>query len=95
MSKLPRYIADLCGIIDEDEYIPGIGQPSLSNPVQMVKDHDDVWTLTYGLEEMGWINKIGLKGKTNNVYRAVSVHGGFKHTNSLSEARSFIMAEYM
>lgn len=94
MSRIPRYIADLCGVIDEDEYIPGLGQPSLSNPIKMIKDHDGVWTVTYGATEIGWINKIGIKKGDDNTYRAVSVHGAFKHCDSLNSARSFIMAEY-
>lgn len=95
MSKLPRYIADLCGVIDEDEYIPVIGRATLSNPIKMVKDHDGVWTMTYGPDEMGWINKITVSSRDGNEYRAVSVHGAFKHCASLTSARSFIMAEFI
>ena len=97
MTKLPRYIADLCGIIDDNEYIPGFGQPSLSNPIRMIKDHTGVWTVTYGPEEIGWVSQIGSNGskmRQENKYRAVSVHGAVKHCGSLDSARSFIMAEY-
>jgi hypothetical protein len=95
MAKLPRYIADLCGIIDEEEYIPGLGRPSLSNPVKTVQDHDGVWTMTYGVDEMGWISKLNVQSRDGHRYRAVSVHGAFKHCDSLNSARSFIMAEYI
>ena len=94
MSELPRYIADLCGIIDHDEYVPGLGQPSLSNPLKMVQDHTGVWTVTYGLEEVGWISKVTVPNKEGTNYRAVSVHGAFKHCPSLLLARSFVLAEY-
>ena len=94
MVDLPKYIADLCGVIDENETVLGIGRPYLSGPIQMVKDHTGVWTVTYGPEEIGWVNQIGTKMRQDNKYRAVSVHGEVKHCHTLSGARSFIMAEY-
>ena len=94
MSELPRYIADLCGIIDSRTYMPAFGRPQLSAPIQMVKDHDGVWTVTYNNEEIGWISQVNVPSRDGNRYRAVSVHGGFKHCSNLSLARSFVMAEY-
>jgi hypothetical protein len=94
MAELPKYIADLCGVIDEDEVILGIGRPHLPSPIQMIKDHTGVWTVTYGPEEIGWVNQIGTKMRQDSKYRAVSVHGEVKHCHTLSAARSFIMAEY-
>jgi hypothetical protein len=94
MNELPKYIADLCGVVDQDEIILGIGRPSLPSPIQMIKDHTGVWTVTYGPEEIGWVNQIGSKMRQDSKYRAVSVHGAVKHCGSLDAARSFIMAEY-
>lgn len=94
MSELPRYIADLCGVIDEREHVFANGRSTMSSPFQMVKDHEGVWTLTYDNEEIGYITLINVASRDGNRYRAVSVHGGFKHCTSLGLARSFIMAEY-
>jgi hypothetical protein len=94
MSELPKHIADLCGVIDDNEIILGLGQPALSNPLKMVKDHTGVWTVSYGPDEIGWVNQIGSKMRQDSKYRAVSAHGQVKHCQTLSAARSFIMAEY-
>jgi hypothetical protein len=94
MSELPRYIADLCGIIDSKTYLPAYGRPQPTAPLQMVQDKDGVWIVTYDNEEIGWITKISITNRDGNLYRAVSTHGAFKHCASLSLARSFIMAEY-
>jgi len=95
MSELPRYIADLCGVIDEQEIILTIGRPSMPAPLQVTRDYKgDMWTVVYNLEEIGWITKIMVQSRDGNKYRAVSAHGAFKHCGSLDSARSFIMAEY-
>jgi hypothetical protein len=94
MNELPKYIADLCGVVDQDEIVLGVGRPYLPSPIQMIKDHTGVWTVTYGPEEIGWVNQIGSKMRQDSKYRAVSVHGAVKHCGSLDAARSFIMAEY-
>jgi len=94
MTRIPRYIADLCGIIDEDEHSSILNRPLLSNPIKMIKDHTGVWIVTYGPEEIGWVSQIGSKMRRDAKYRAVSVHGEVKHCESLNAARSFIMAEY-
>ncbi|KPK37449.1 MAG: hypothetical protein AMJ65_14535 [Phycisphaerae bacterium SG8_4] len=91
---LPREIADLCGIIDSVEYVPGLGQPSLPSPLQTVKDHNNVWTVIYNNNEIGWINKIGLKVRDEYKYRAVAANGSVKHCPNFNLARSFIVGEY-
>lgn len=95
MNKLPKHIADLCGIITDTLEAPTFGRGEIKSPLQMAKDDDqDLWTVTYDGEEIGWITPITYANRDAKHYRAVSVHGPMKHTYSLGLARSFIMAEY-
>lgn len=94
MSELPRYIADLCGIIDQRTNIPSIGRPETSSPLQMVQDKDGVWIVTFDNNEIGWITRVTISNRLGQKYRAVTNNGVFKHCESLTSARSFIMEEY-
>lgn len=94
MSELPRYIADLCGVMDDTEVMVGWGRSEMRNPVQMIKHKDGCWALSFQGQEVGWINPISVRNKHEHRYRALSIHGSLRHTLSLSEARSFLMEEY-
>jgi hypothetical protein len=95
MNELPKHIADLCGIITDTLEAPTFGRGEIKSPLQVIKDDDqDLWTVTYNGEEIGWITPITYANRDAKHYRAVSVHGPMKHTYSLGLARSFIMAEY-
>ena len=95
MTDLPKHIADLCGIITDKLEQKTFGRGEIKSPLQMVKDDDeDLWTVTYNGQEIGWITPITYANRDSTHYRAVSVHGPMKHTYTLGLARSFIMAEY-
>jgi len=94
MAELPKHIADLCGVVDQEEVVLGVGRPYLPGPIQMIKDHTGVWTVTYGPEEIGWVSQIGTKMRQESKYRAVSVHGEVKHCYSLESARQWLLAAY-
>ena len=95
MTDLPKHIADLCGVLMERQETPTYGRGELQSPLQMTKDeHENLWTVTYNGDEIGWITPITYANRDSTHYRAVSVHGQMKHTYTLGLARSFIMAEY-
>jgi len=93
MVDLPKHIADMCGIIEERDVILGWGRSTVQNPVQVAKDKDGCYTVAYNGNEIGWITPITVHSKHGHKYRAVSVHGAFKHTYSVDGARDFIMEE--
>lgn len=95
MNELPKHIADLCGIITDKLEQDRIARETAQSSLKLLKDDDDdVWSVVYNDEEIGWINKITYANRDQAHYRAVSVHGAMKHTYSLALARSFVMAEY-
>jgi hypothetical protein len=93
MVDLPKHIADMCGIIEDTEVVLGWGRSTVRNPVHTGKDKDGCYTITYNGEAVGWITPITVHSRNGHKFRAVSVHGAFKHTYSVASAREFIMEE--
>ena len=60
------------------------------SPIQIKKNPDKTWTLTYFGHEVGWIQK----AKSFDFYRALSVHGHIYHTRSLKSAQSAFLEAY-
>lgn len=90
MAELPKHIADMCGIVTSDPQ----SQPTVEN-FQAVKaewdDTDEVMTISYRDQVMGWINQI--KRPDGPKYRALSVNHQIKHCYTQTQAMNWLIEE--
>lgn len=62
----------------------------MESPIQLKKNADKSWTLTYYGHEIGWIQK----ATSFNLYRSLSVHGQIIHRSSLKTAQEALLEAY-
>jgi len=65
-------------------------QTNLTNPIELIKNPDNTWTLYYFGKEVGWIQK----SRHVRLYRALTAHGEIMHRASLQSARRALMEAY-
>jgi len=95
MDGLPKDIADMCGVVmtatekkEPPARVPG------SNPIQLTKEGDGTFTLTYFGKVVGWINATKVDKRDGMSYRAVSVHGDVHLCWSEKSAQDWLLSRY-
>ena len=92
MTKLPKHIADMVGIIDDEPLQPVITkgpEPMMS----ITYDPDGTITFAYDGVVVGWVNEIRNSDGYDAKYRAVSTNGHMGHFWTIDSARSFLFSE--
>ena len=64
------------------------------NPIQLTKNEDNTYTLTYFGKEVGHICKIRYLQTRDRGYRVISVHGEIAYARNLGLAQSTLMGMY-
>jgi hypothetical protein len=62
----------------------------INNPINLTKEEDGTYVLTYFGKTVGWIRK----ERGVRLWRAMSVHGRIIHRASLDGARSALLEAY-
>lgn len=92
MDKLPKHIADMVGIIDDEPALPVVTEGR--KPVMSVSfEPDGTIEISYAGKVCGWINEISYPTPDNAQYRAVAANGHSGHFWSIDGARNFLMSE--
>ncbi len=88
--ELPKHIADLCGVVTTKTQ-----SQAPADEFQAVKtiwdEADQVLTITYRDQVMGWINEI--KYAKGPKYRAMSKNNEIKHCYSQAQAMNWLIEE--
>lgn len=92
MSKLPREIADMCGVVMEQE-TPMPTEEAIPN-MRVIADKDGVYRVTYKDENVGWVEPVAKNAYHPEKYRALSVHGRLGYFWTLDMATTFLMENY-
>ena len=89
--ELPKHIADMCGIVVDAGTTPTIP----THEYQAVKvsrdDLDQVITISYRDQVVGWINE--RKVEHGPKYRALSVNNQINHCYTQSQAMNWLIEE--
>lgn len=89
--ELPKHIADMCGVVVDAGTTPTIP----THEYQAVKvsrdDLDQVVTISYRDQVVGWINNAN--PETGPKYRALSVNGQIKFCYTQSLAMNWLIEE--
>lgn len=64
------------------------------NPIQLTKNKDNTYTLTYFGKEVGHICKIRYLQTRDRGFRVMSVHGEIAYARNLELAQSVLMGMY-
>jgi hypothetical protein len=64
------------------------------NPIQLTKNEDNTYTLTYFGKEVGHICKIRYLQTRNRGFRVISVHGEIGYAHGLLSAQKKLMEMY-
>lgn len=64
------------------------------NPIQLIKNDDNTYTLTYFGKEVGYVSKIRYLQTRDRGYRVTSVHGQIAYARSLKLAQDALMGMY-
>lgn len=92
MDKLPKHIADMVGIVTEEQpqrLYPLHDEPMLS----ITYDPDGTITFAYDGAVVGWVNEINDPASYDAKYRAVAANGHVGHFWSIDSARGFLFSE--
>lgn len=66
-----------------------------SNPIEVLKDRDGVYSVLYFGNVAGWIQLSPyLSERHQKTYRALSVHGDVTHVYSVQAGRDWVLAAY-
>jgi len=92
MGNLPKHIADMVGIVeDEQHHTP---HPIYREPmVSVIFDTDGTITIAYDGHVCGWINEVTYPEHEGKKYRALAANGHVGHFWSVDAARSFLLME--
>ena len=93
-KEMPHELASFLELILRDK-LPKI-KPEITPREAALKSEfkEDVLTISYNGDVMGWINNIGLKTPDGAKYRALSIHGEVKHFHRIDAAKEFICSKY-
>lgn len=92
MDKLPKHIADMVGIINDD----GPSAPVVTKGEPMVSisfNPDGTITIAYDGSAIGWINEVRNAEQMGGHYRAVTTSGAIGYFWSIDTAREFLFTE--
>ena len=64
------------------------------NPIQLTKNDDLSYTVTYFGKEVGYIAKVRYIKTRHRGYRAVSVHGEIAYARNLLMAQNLLLGMY-
>jgi hypothetical protein len=101
--KLPKHIADLCGILEDGLVGRSVGRGSVGrsddrsvghrSPIQSVANPDRSVTVTYFGQEIGRMIPAKMAGRDATHWIATSLHGDVKRCFSETHARNWIVEQ--
>lgn len=92
MDKLPNHIADMVGIVTEEQLRRLF--PLHDEPLLLVtQDPDGTITFAYDGVVVGWVNEIRDPATYEAKYRALAANGHIGHFWSIDSARAFLFSE--
>jgi hypothetical protein len=90
MAELPNHIADMCGVVTAKTQSQAPAEEYKAVKAEW-DDTDQVMTITYRDQVMGWINEI--KYAEGPKYRALSANHQVKHCYTQSQAMNWLIEE--
>lgn len=91
MAELPNHIADMCGVIVDAGTTPTIPTEEYKAVKALWDDADQVMTISYRDQVVGWINE--RKVEHGPKYRALSVNNQVNHCYTQSQAMNWLIEE--
>jgi hypothetical protein len=97
MDKLPKHIADLCGILEDGPRTYGKGQldrtsgPDRTGPIATADRGDGSFTVSYFGREIGHMTRAKMPDRDAQHWIAVTTNGDVKRCFSQNHARSWII----
>lgn len=89
--ELPKHIANMCGVVVKAGTTPTIPTEEFQAVKTIWDEADQVLTITYRDQVMGWINEI--KYANGPKYRAMSKNNEIKHCYSQAQAMNWLIEE--
>jgi hypothetical protein len=92
MDKLPKHIADLCGILENGPRTYGKGQlDRTTGPIATADNGNGSFTVTYFGNEIGHYTRAKMPDRDAQHWIAVTTNGDVKRCFSQNHARSWII----
>lgn len=89
--ELPKHIADMCGVVVDAKTASALPTEEYKAVKALWDDADQVMTISYRDQVMGWINQI--KRPDGPKYRALSVNHQIKHCYTQTQAMNWLIEE--
>jgi hypothetical protein len=90
MAELPNHIADMCGVVTAKTQSQAPAEEYKAVKTEW-DDTDQVMTISYRDQVMGWINERNVENGPK--YRALSVNHQVKHCYTQSQAMNWLIED--